>query len=76
MIITSIIFHMMTELSFMAGNCADGAIRLIGGEDNSTGRLEVCFNNAWGSVCRNHFGTLDAQVACHQLGFLRDGKYT
>ena len=34
----------------------------------------MCFNNAWGSVCRNHFGTLDAQVACHQLGFPTDGK--
>ena len=40
------------------------------------GRLEICINNAWGSVCNNSFRAIDAQVACNQLvGFERRGKF-
>ena len=62
------------EPGSMASNCSDGAVRLVGGGDNSLGRLEICINNAWGTVCRHNFGSLDAQVVCHQLGFPRQGK--
>ena len=46
--------------------------------DNQTltmdGRLEICINNAWGTVCNNLFRVRDAQVACNQLiGFEREG---
>ena len=39
------------------------------------GRLEICINNAWGSVCDDSFfDSADAQVACGQLGgFIRQG---
>lgn len=56
----------------MAGDCEDGQVRLVQGmvdEENLTmdGRLEICFNNAWGTVCNNFFRLTDAQVACNQL---------
>lgn len=39
------------------------------------GRLEVCLNNAWGTVCNSSFGYYDAVVACGQLtGFHGEGK--
>ena len=65
----------------MAGNCVDGEVRLVDGavdEMNHTldGRVEICFNNAWGTVCDNFFHTIDAQVTCDQLtGFAREGWY-
>ena len=38
------------------------------------GLLEVCFNNAWGTVCDSSFDDRDAIVACSQLeGFLSAG---
>jgi len=62
------------------GNCSDGDLRLVGGSDNlqegtRDGRVELCINNAWGTVCRTAFGIPDAQVACYELGgFHREGK--
>lgn len=48
--------------------CTQGALRLQGGTAMS-GRVEVCVNNTWGTVCNNYWSDLDAQVACRQLGY-------
>ena len=67
--------YLYAELDTVMSNCSDGALRLVGGADSSEGRLEVCINNAWGSVCDSRFGGLDAIVACRQLGgFSTDGE--
>ena len=54
-------------------DCVSGSIRLSGGS-STQGRVEVCNNNAWGTVCDDFFGSLDAQVVCSQLGFSSRGK--
>ena len=57
-------------------NCSSGFLRLVGGADVSEGRLEVCINNAWGSVCDDLFDDDDAEVVCQQLGgFLHSGTH-
>jgi len=46
------------------------SVRLTG--DNrppNAGRLEVYYNNTWGTVCNDGFYHVEAQVACHMLGF-------
>ena len=53
--------------------CADGDIRLVGGTSNLEGRVEICNSNAWGTVCDDSWGTVDASVACGQLGFAQSG---
>ncbi len=37
------------------------------------GRLEICVNEAWGSVCSIGFFDRDASVACAQMNFERKG---
>ena len=54
-------------------NCTDNTIRLMGGNSYNQGRLEVCVNSAWGSVCDSAglFTSDEANVACRQLGILQ-----
>jgi hypothetical protein len=53
--------------------CTQGAIRLQGGT-TTQGRVEICNNNVWGTVCDDAWGVLDARVACRQLGFPTTGN--
>ena len=54
--------------------CTNGDIRLIGGSNSYEGRVEVCNNNAWGTVCDDSWGTPDATVTCRQLGYSTTGN--
>ena len=56
------------------GTCMDGAIRLVGGSIPTQGRVEVCRNDAWGTVCDDGWTDVDASVACRQLGYSRFSK--
>ena len=54
-------------------DCTTGAIRLVSGTNIAEGRVEVCNNNQWGTVCDDGWGTVDAEVACTQAGFIAQG---
>ena len=66
-------------MNIAEGDCEDGDIRLVNGDTQYEGRLEICINNAWGTICRsntwyNRWTTIDSNVACRQLGHMELGN--
>ena len=45
-----------------------GAIRLAD-SDESSGRVEVCLDGLWGTVCHRGWDSNDATTVCRQLGY-------
>ena len=52
----------------VSANCEEGAVRLKDGDITQEGRIEVCANNIWGSICGDGFDFTDAYVVCKELG--------
>ena len=67
-------------MSTLPGNCDHGTLRLAEPFDDEVsrtreGRVEICINNAWGTVCETGFSLPDANVTCEQLvGFQTEGE--
>ena len=59
----------------MFADCVDGDTRLVDGTNPLEGRVEICFNDAWGTVCDNAFSSADAEVVCRALGEPFNGKF-
>ena len=55
--------------------CNSGDIRLVNGNSPNEGRVEVCNEDGWGTVCDNLWTQEDANVACRQAGFSRFGEW-
>ena len=70
----------------LMSDCVDGDVRLVGGDTEYEGRVEVCINRAWGTICsrkNNHYWSWwsswespDSNVVCRQLGHMGLGMYS
>ena len=56
-------------------NCTQGSLRLVNGSYIGNGRLEICVDGEWGTVCDNGWTNLNAQVVCKQVGQSTICKY-
>lgn len=54
--------------------CSYGDVRLVNGRMPSEGRVEICFNGNWGTICHYGWSQANAAVVCSQLGYPSEGK--
>ena len=54
-----------------SGGCSENGIRLVSSTNsgNAYGRVEVCLNGLWGTVCDDGWDSNDATTVCRQLGY-------
>ena len=64
---------MLTLASFYSG-CAEGDVQLRGSGNYTEGRVEICLNNEWGTVCDELWDVTNAGVVCRQLGLANMGN--
>ena len=58
-----------------SGMCDDDDIRLVDGASDREGRVELCKDGLWGTMCDDNWDIYDAIVICRQLGFSPTGTY-
>ena len=54
--------------------CTENEVRLRGGSSHAEGRVEICLNNEWGTVCDQMWDYISAGVTCRQLGLAVTGN--
>lgn len=74
------------DRSTLCNECNTGEVRLTHTVDSKeftagnltrAGRVEICINNAWGTICNSSFDEIEAQTACSNLeGFSYQGNHS
>ena len=55
--------------------CQDGTVVLVNGTASNMGRVEICNNQTYGTICDDFWNELDAAVVCRQLNLTTTGMY-
>ena len=69
---TSILVRQCDMFQFI-GICDHGDVRLEDGTNDFEGRVEVCYDGVWGTVCDDIISDNTAMVVCKQLGLSLHG---
>ena len=61
--------YVKSTLAYIPSACYDGQVRLMNGTQPSVneGRVEICYNNTYGTVCDDFFDEAAASVVCGEM---------
>ena len=65
---------LLCPIAINATTCLEGDVRLVNGQNQLEGRVEICQNKVWGTVCADNWSDKQASVVCRQLRYGRDGN--
>lgn len=68
-----VIFLFLATPTTASVPCSNSDVRLQDGSNEREGRIEICMNGQWGTICNNLWDDQDATVVCRQLGFSDQG---
>ena len=61
---------------FFLANCVTGDVRLMDGDNDMEGRVELCIDETWNTVNNRQWSNIESRVVCSQLGFSDKGQCT
>ena len=55
------------------GPCTDFSTRITGTSVPYIGRVEICIDQQWTTLCQSDWGINEAKVVCKELGYSNNG---
>ena len=69
-------YYVYLDTNVTASNCTDYDVQLVDGTTANEGKVLICINGVWGTVCDNEISSSDITVICRQLGYKSYGIFT
>ena len=62
-------YELTSLIELVNASCATGDVHLVDSHRVNRGRVEICYQGQWGTVCDDGWSSTDARVVCSQLGY-------
>lgn len=56
--------------------CTENDVRLVDGRNKTEGRVEVCKEGLWGTICDDNWDMFNSLVVCRQVGINASSKFS